>query len=110
MRRPEAIQDVVYEIGRREPFLDEKKKAKDGKPGVSLDWFNMLYQVLLGQEKGPRFGSFVAAYGLQEHGRHDRRRAGAERVAVIPVTPRSAGLIRAHIPLRCSWMSGLARL
>jgi lysyl-tRNA synthetase class 1 len=61
----EAIQDVVYEIGRREPFLDEKKKAKDGKPGVSLDWFNMLYQVLLGQEKGPRFGSFVAVYGLQ---------------------------------------------
>jgi lysyl-tRNA synthetase class 1 len=62
---PEAIQDVVYEIGRREPFLDHKKAAKDGKPGVSLEWFNMLYQVLLGQEKGPRFGSFVAAYGLQ---------------------------------------------
>ncbi len=62
----EAIQDVVYEIGRREPFLDQKKKAKDGKPGVSLDWFNMLYQVLLGQEKGPRFGSFVAAYGIAD--------------------------------------------
>jgi len=61
----EDIQSVVYEVGRREPFLDEKKKAKDGKPGVSLDWFNMLYQVLLGQEKGPRFGSFVAAYGMQ---------------------------------------------
>ena len=59
----EAIQDVVYEVGRREPFLDAKKKGKDGKPGVSLDWFNMLYQVLLGQERGPRFGSFVAAYG-----------------------------------------------
>jgi len=61
----EEIQDVVYEIGRREPFLDHKKKAKDGKPGVSLDWFNMLYQVLLGQGKGPRFGSFVAVYGVQ---------------------------------------------
>jgi lysyl-tRNA synthetase, class I len=61
----EEIQDVVYEIGRREPFLDQKKKAKDGKPGVSLDWFNMLYQVLLGQEKGPRFGSFAAVYGVQ---------------------------------------------
>src|SRR6201746_325153 len=59
----EERQHVVYEIGRREPFLDEKK-AKDGKPGVSLEWFNMLYQVLLGQEKGPRFGSFVAVYGL----------------------------------------------
>jgi lysyl-tRNA synthetase, class I len=63
----EQIQDVVYEIGRREPFLDlsGKGKTKDGKPGVSLEWFNMLYQVLLGQEKGPRFGSFVAIYGLQ---------------------------------------------
>jgi lysyl-tRNA synthetase, class I len=62
---PEKIQDVVYEVGRREPFLDHNKKAKDGKPGVALDWFNMLYQVLLGQEKGPRFGSFVAVYGLK---------------------------------------------
>ena len=63
----ERIQEVVYEVGRREPFLDTsgKSKAKDGKPGVSLDWFNMLYQVLLGQEKGPRFGSFVAIYGLK---------------------------------------------
>src|SRR6185437_5308051 len=61
----EDIQNVVQAVGRREPCLDEKKKAKDGKPGVSLDWFNMLYQVLLGQEKGPRFGSFVAAYGIQ---------------------------------------------
>jgi lysyl-tRNA synthetase, class I len=60
----EQIQNVVYEIGRREPFLD-KKVAKDGRPGVSLDWFNMLYQVLLGQEKGPRFGSFAAVYGVQ---------------------------------------------
>jgi lysyl-tRNA synthetase class 1 len=62
----EQIQQVVYEVGRREPFLDKsgKVKSKDGKPGVTLDWFNMLYQVLLGQEKGPRFGSFVALYGL----------------------------------------------
>src|SRR5580704_6201093 len=63
----EQIQDVVYEIGRREPFLDQsgKIKTKDGKQGVSLEWFNMLYQVLLGQEKGPRFGSFVAIYGIK---------------------------------------------
>ncbi len=61
----EDIQNTVYEIGRREPFLNHNKPARDGRPGVSLDWFNMLYQVLLGQEKGPRFGSFVAVYGLQ---------------------------------------------
>src|SRR5437763_315655 len=41
----EDIQQVVYEVGRREPFLDKtgKIKTKDGKPGVALDWFNMLY-------------------------------------------------------------------
>ena len=65
--RAQQIQEVVYEVGRRPPFLDTsgKIKTKDGKPGVSLDWFNMLYQVLLGQEKGPRFGSFAAVYGLE---------------------------------------------
>jgi lysyl-tRNA synthetase class 1 len=61
----EEIQEVVYEVGRREPFLDRRKtNPKDGKPGVSLEWFNTLYQVLFGQEKGPRFGSFAALYGL----------------------------------------------
>ena len=80
----EDIQNVVYEIGRREPFLDAVKKGKDGRPGVSLDWFNMLYQVLLGQEKGPRFGSFVAVYGVAECGGDDRRRAGAVGRSLVP--------------------------
>ena len=79
----EDIQNVVYEIGRREPFLDPVKKGKDGRPGVSLDWFNMLYQVLLGQEKGPRFGSFVAVYGLPNAVDDDRRRAGAVGVGFL---------------------------
>ena len=58
---------MIYEVGRREPFLDTsgKTKTRDGKPGVTLEWFNTLYQVLLGQEKGPRFGSFVAVYGVK---------------------------------------------
>ena len=33
-------------------------------PAVTGDWFQMLYQVLLGQERGPRFGSFAALYGI----------------------------------------------
>ena len=28
------------------------------------DWFGCLYQVLLGQQEGPRFGGFVALYGI----------------------------------------------
>ena len=30
------------------------------------DWFQALYQVLLGQDQGPRFGSFIALYGPKE--------------------------------------------
>jgi lysyl-tRNA synthetase class 1 len=33
---------------------------------VSQTWFATLYQVLLGQERGPRFGSFMALYGVAE--------------------------------------------
>jgi lysyl-tRNA synthetase class 1 len=58
---PEDIQQKVYDVGRREPYLTVQK---DGSPGVAQGWFNMLYQVLLGEEKGPRFGSFVALYGI----------------------------------------------
>jgi lysyl-tRNA synthetase class 1 len=59
---PAEIQTLIYDIGRREPYI---QLQKDGTPGVKLDWFNMLYQVLLGQEKGPRFGTFVAMYGVE---------------------------------------------
>ncbi|MGH1376327.1 MAG: lysine--tRNA ligase [Alphaproteobacteria bacterium] len=30
------------------------------------NWFQALYQVLLGQDQGPRFGSFIALYGPKE--------------------------------------------
>jgi len=30
------------------------------------DWFKALYQILLGQDEGPRMGSFIALYGIQE--------------------------------------------
>ena len=42
------------------------KGATPERPGVSNDWFAMLYQVLLGEQEGPRFGSFVALYGVAE--------------------------------------------
>ena len=58
---PEEIQQKVYDVGRRDPY---KTTQKDGSVGVAQGWFNMLYQVLLGEEKGPRFGSFVALYGI----------------------------------------------
>jgi lysyl-tRNA synthetase class 1 len=62
-----AIQDVVLDVGRAiERFQDHNKKSPDGGPGVAVTWFNALYRLLLGQERGPRFGSFVALYGIPE--------------------------------------------
>jgi lysyl-tRNA synthetase class 1 len=60
--RAGAIQDLVYDAGRREPFLTPAKDG--GRPGVAKAWFDALYQVLLGQQEGPRFGGFVALYGI----------------------------------------------
>ena len=30
------------------------------------DWFTALYEVLLGAKQGPRFGGFIALYGVEE--------------------------------------------
>jgi lysyl-tRNA synthetase, class I len=64
----ETIQTALYDVARPIPrYQDFKAKgATPERPGVSNDWFNMLYQVLLGEERGPRFGSFVALYGIAE--------------------------------------------
>ncbi|MEJ0050772.1 MAG: lysine--tRNA ligase [Methylovirgula sp.] len=64
----EDIQTALYDIARPIPrYQDLKaKSATPERPGVSNEWFNMLYQVLLGESRGPRFGSFVALYGLSE--------------------------------------------
>lgn len=68
---PEAdahmIQNALLDIGRvTERYQDHNKKSPDGGPGVSVAFFQMLYEVLIGQERGPRFGSFIALYGIDE--------------------------------------------
>ena len=63
----ETVQNALLNVARAIPrYQDEKKKSPDGGPGVSVAFFQMLYQVLLGQERGPRFGSFAALYGIGE--------------------------------------------
>lgn len=65
-----AIQDAVLDVARAiERYQDLSKKGPDGGPGVSVAWFSALYQLLPGQEKGPRFGSFVALTALPKHGK-----------------------------------------
>lgn len=48
----EIIQHAVFEVGKRHPF--ESLRA----------WFQALYETLLGSSQGPRMGSFIALYGI----------------------------------------------
>jgi len=52
---PESLQTIVYEIGKSNGFANNLR-----------DWFRAIYEVLLGQSQGPRFGSFIALYGVEE--------------------------------------------
>ncbi|MDB5613417.1 MAG: lysine--tRNA ligase [Devosia sp.] len=61
----ETIQNTALDVARTiERYQDHTKKSPTGGPGVSGEFFQMLYQVLIGQERGPRFGSFAALYGV----------------------------------------------
>ena len=64
--RAEEVQTSLYDIARAVPRYQDlsAKGATVERPGVSNDFFNMLYEVLLGEKRGPRFGSFVALYGI----------------------------------------------
>ena len=48
----EEIQTEIYQIGKDHNFTNLR------------DWFSLIYQVLFGKSEGPRFGSFVAIYGI----------------------------------------------
>ena len=51
---PENIQTVIYDIGKESEYDSLK------------DWFSALYEILLGQSQGPRLGSFIILYGVEE--------------------------------------------
>ena len=54
MRDGDEIQNMVFDVGKTHQFENLR------------DWFKALYEVLLGQEQGPRFGGFVALFGVTE--------------------------------------------
>jgi lysyl-tRNA synthetase class 1 len=63
----ETIQNASLDVARAIPrYQDHEKKSPSGGPGVSGAFFQMIYQVVIGQERGPRFGSFAALYGVRE--------------------------------------------
>ena len=50
----EALQTLVFAVGKDHGFDPLR------------NWFKALYEVLLGQSQGPRFGGFIALYGVNE--------------------------------------------
>jgi lysyl-tRNA synthetase class 1 len=50
----EALQSEVFAVGKAHGFEPLR------------DWFTALYEVLLGASQGPRFGGFIALYGVDE--------------------------------------------
>lgn len=51
---PQEIQTLIYETGKKYNFENLR------------NWFKALYEILLGQSQGPRMGSFIALYGINE--------------------------------------------
>ncbi|MXU64608.1 lysine--tRNA ligase [Oceanomicrobium pacificus] len=50
----EELQSMVFAVGKEHGFEPLR------------DWFKAIYEVLLGASQGPRFGGFIALYGLPE--------------------------------------------
>ncbi len=63
-RDGETVQFEIYEIGKRHHFEPLR------------DWFKAIYEVVIGQTQGPRFGSFAALFGCAETAALIRARAG----------------------------------
>ena len=52
-RDGKILQNIIYEVGREFGYENNMK-----------DWFSCFYQTLFGQESGPRMGSFIALFGI----------------------------------------------
>ncbi len=67
------LQTVVYEVGKKQDGFENLR-----------DWFKALYEILLGQSSGPRMGSFIALYGLEETVRLLNRALAGEDLSSEP--------------------------
>ncbi|MBU6472901.1 MAG: lysine--tRNA ligase, partial [Alphaproteobacteria bacterium] len=65
-RDGEKVQFEIYEIGKRHAFDPLR------------DWFKAIYEVVIGQSQGPRFGSFAALFGCAETAALIRRALNGE--------------------------------
>ncbi|MEX6724653.1 lysine--tRNA ligase [Parapedomonas caeni] len=69
-----AFEDLLDRLGRITPDMDAKAienevyeaGKQNGFEANLRDWFKALYECLFGQAQGPRMGSFIALYGIEE--------------------------------------------
>ena len=52
---PEEIQTLVYTVGKENGY-DKNLR----------NWFKLIYEVVFGEENGPRMGFFISFFGLKE--------------------------------------------
>jgi lysyl-tRNA synthetase class 1 len=52
---PEDIQTLIYSTGKENGYSDNLR-----------DWFKLIYEVVFGDENGPRMGFFISFFGVQE--------------------------------------------
>jgi len=52
---PEEIQTKIYSVGKENGYKDNLR-----------DWFKLIYEVVFGDENGPRLGFFISFFGIQE--------------------------------------------
>ena len=52
---PEDIQTLIYSTGKENGYEDSLR-----------DWFKLIYEVVFGEENGPRMGFFISFFGIKE--------------------------------------------
>ena len=52
---PEAIQTIVYSVGKDNGYQDNLR-----------EWFKAIYEILFGDQDGPRMGFFISFFGIEE--------------------------------------------
>ena len=53
--QPEEIQSKIYTVGKENGYEDNLR-----------DWFKLVYEVVFGDENGPRMGFFISFFGVNE--------------------------------------------
>ena len=52
---PEDIQTKIFSVGKENGYKDNLR-----------DWFKLIYEVVFGDENGPRIGFFISFFGVTE--------------------------------------------